>query len=598
MPSFFAISAAAVLAFGGGLAGCGEVSGLVDYSTGALALDGSVSPGSQHDAGVQPFDGTEAPGDETAPDAPSEQIADVAREQVADAPGERAEDAPGEEATDAPSETDAPCTGADCGPSTFACAKGGCNAAGGACLSGAATCYCMNDNECTSRKCVPVSGQNDISCGTNCTGAGAADGFDCLRAAPGIPAACVTPTFGYAPSNFVLAGHAPPSTSTTIDCNTTYNSSTHAFTGWCAGQTAPSIYASVTQSGGPDVDVLAFLGLTVASGSTLTLTSSGGGNAVILAVYGDASIEGTIHADGSPGVASTSTAGASGPGGNYDCGSSVGGSQGGDGHTSAGSGGGASGAGGSGPGGVGGSTIAGGAARANASLVPLYGGCPGGASGSWACTTSGGGGGGAVQISASGALSVTGTITALGGTGGTSTCESAGCAPGPNDTYGGGGGGGGSGGAILLEGNTVSAPLAATVVNGGAGGTPPITLQELGVPGVGGTSASPAGAAGTGSIANGCGADNESGAGGGGGYGYLKSSTGGPPTYACITTLSPTPVCSGAQTPCLCVVDSNCASGACSNASGQCTGTCTGATTAGAYDSSDCALVAAGPSAP
>jgi hypothetical protein len=479
--------------------------------------------------------------------------------------------------------------------SVYSCVKGGCNAAGGAC-TGAGPCYCTNDNQCSSGKCLKVTGHNDVSCGASCTGAGAADGFDCTLAAPGIPAACAAPAFGYTPSNFAPAGHAPASTSTTIDCNTTYNSGTHAFTGWCAGQTAPTIYSNVAQTGGPNVDILAFRGLTLSAGNTLTLTSSGGGNAVILAVYGDASIQGTIHADGAAGATNTGTAGASGPGGNHSCGASAGTSQGNDGHTSAGAGGGASGAGGTGPGGVGGSTAAGGAARANASLVPLYGGCPGGASGSWACTTSGGGGGGAVQISAAGALTVTGSITALGGAGGTSTCTSGGCAPGPNHTYGGGGGGGGSGGAILLEGSPVSAPLGSTVVNGAAGGSPPTSLQELGVPGAGGTSASPAGAAGTGSIGSGCGSDNENGAGGGGGYGYLKINTGAAPTYSCTTALAPTPVCSSGQTACLCVADSDCPSGECSNANGQCTGTCTGATTAGTYDSADCALAASVPS--
>ena len=428
-----------------------------------------------------------------------------------------------------------------------------------------------------------------MSCGSELHGLGRGRWLRLLLAAPGIPAACVSPSFGYTPSNFVPAGHTPPSTATTIDCNTTYDSSTHAFTGFCTGRTAPTIYANVAQTSGPDVDILAFDGLTIASGSTLTLTSSGGGNAVILAVYGDASIQGTIHADGVAGTSNTASAGASGPGGNYSCGTSAGGSQGGDGHTSAGGGGGGGAAGGSGAGGVGGTSIAGGVARPSASRVPLYGGCPGGASGSWACTTAGGGGGGAVQISATGALTVTGTITALGGAGGTSTCTSAGCAPGPNHTYGGGGGGGGSGGAILLEGNTVSAPVTSTVVNGGTGGSPPTSIQNLGVPGAGGTSASPAGGAGTGSISAGCGADNESGAGGGGGYGYLLTHTGSAGT--CATTLSPAPVCSGAQAPCLCVADSDCPSGACSDVSSQCTGTCSGATTAGAYDAADCALV-------
>ena len=75
--------------------------------------------------------------------------------------------------------------------------------------------------------------------------------------------------------------------------------------------------------------------------------------------------------------------------------------------------------------GLGGTGGTGGNSRANASLVPLYGGCPGGDSAGYACTTSGGGGGGAVQISAAGTLTIAagGSVTANGGVGGTSGCS-------------------------------------------------------------------------------------------------------------------------------------------------------------------------------
>jgi hypothetical protein len=226
--------------------------------------------------------------------------------------------------------------------------------------------------------------------------------------------------------------------------------------------------------------------------------------------------------------------------------------------------------------------------RANATLKPLFGGCPGGNSGSWACTTSGGGGGGAVQISAAGALSVAGSITANGGAGGASACSAQQNLCGI--TYPGGGGGGGSGGAVLLEGETVTTTGSTITVNGGSGGKP---QAGAGAGGSGGTSSSPAGGAGTGS-AGACGPANQAGGGGGGGYGYYRTNTGAAPTYSCASTLSPAPVPNGAHTACLCVADSDCPSGRCVNASSQCTGACTGG---GAADGVDCQLVTSVPTA-
>jgi hypothetical protein len=470
---------------------------------------------------------------------------------------------------------------------TSACAVGGCNEAAGACTAPGQGCHCTQDSQCGSGKCVLVSDDNDISCGTGCTGSGTKDGFDCVLASPGIPASPAVTGFGYAPSNFTPSQYAPPSTPTTVDCNTTYDSSKHAFTGWCSGQPLPTIASSVVQAGGPNVDILAFSSLTIDTASTLTITGS---NAVILAVYGNATLLGTIHADGAVGTSKSTTAGASGPGGGYKCSGSTGTSQGNDDHCSGGAGAGASTAGGDGAGGVGGRTAAGGTARANASRVPLYGGCPGGSSGSWACQTSGGGGGGAVQVSAAGTLSMSGTITAHGGNGGTSTCFAGGCGA---KGYGGGGGGAGSGGAILLEGQTVSTSGGTLEVGGGQGGDPNTKggggTASGGTGGSGGTIASTTAGAGTGATSDGCGPYTDCGGGGGGGYGYLTIHTGeAASAYSCTTPLSPAPMSNPTHTACLCVWDSNCSSGKCVNANAQCTGSCTGT---GVADSADCQLL-------
>ena len=175
--------------------------------------------------------------------------------------------------------------------------------------------------------------------------------------------------------------------------------------GATCSQTLPAA-KTLTQSGGPSIDVLAFDGLTIAAGVTMNLTGS---NAVMIVVFGDATVSGSIHADGAMGTSNSSTGGASGPGGNYNCGSDTGGNGMGAAGTcsspfnsdpcrnAGGGGGGASTKGGAGNAGLGGTGGTAGNSRANASLVPLYGGCPGGNSAGYACTTSGGGGGGAVQ---------------------------------------------------------------------------------------------------------------------------------------------------------------------------------------------------------
>ncbi len=530
------------------LAGCASIAGLDQYSNGCSSgCEDATSPHLDAAGMNAPPDGQVLEGD----------------------------DGGGQDVAVSDESPDAGCDGGTCQTmishaATWACAKGGCNAAGGGCASQGQDCYCTIDSACQSGKCVKTTGQNDVSC-AGCSGSGAADGFGCQLGSPGIPASCMSSAFGYTPSNLTAAQLATltPVGAVDLSCAGTVTFNGTTWSGATCSQTLPAP-KTIAQTGGPSIDVLAFESLTIPSGVTLTLTGS---NAVMIVVFGDATISGTIHADGAPGVSSSSVAGTSGPGGNSNCGTSKGGN-GGTSHTSGGGGGGASAKGGSGASGVGGTAGSAGGAFGSPATSPLHGGCPGGTSGSWACTTSGGGGGGAVQISTSGMLVVAGAITAAGGNGGTSNCTSKGCAPGPNGTYGGGGGGGGSGGTIVLEGQSVATAGSSLAPSGGNGGNPDPGIEEKGSGGAGGTTPSAAGADGTGSATGLCGADDENGGGGGGAYGYVTSDN--------LTS---------AATSCFCVEDSECSTGACVS-SGQCTGTCTGV---GEPDVTNCLILTAVP---
>lgn len=443
-------------------------------------------------------------------------------------------------------------------PGTFACSRGGCNTLTRACVA-AGRCYCATDNDCTSGKCVAMAGQNDVACGTNCTGAGMVDGFNCTLS-------CRSATFAYAPSNFTPGSYVPPANATT-DCNATYNSSSHGFTsGSCAGQ-APVIEASVAQTGGHAVDILVFRSLTITG--TLTLV---GNDPVILAVYGDMILRGTIDASANkttPGAGGNQCAavsnGASTPDGLWEPGASGGGQ--------------------AAAGGTGGASRGGaGAAAATAQgspTVPLAGGCAGGlpyVGNNLGFSPAVGAGGGAVQISAAGFVDISaGTIKANGSSGASGEvgkCNVANYPP-QNGT---GGAGGGSGGTILLEGSPVVA--GAYQASGGSGGTggatPSPTTQVGGAGGAGGEIglAGRPGGDGTqiGSAPSACtGGGNWSGGGGGGGSGGV--------------------VKTNAGAACLCVKDSDCSTNHCSNAATQCTGTCSGAITPGSFDPADCEIV-------
>jgi hypothetical protein len=221
--------------------------------------------------------------------------------------------------------------------------------------------------------------------------------------------------------------------------------------------TRPEVTCGVAQTtaGGAQVCILRARGLTIGAGHTLELE---GDKPVIIAVEGNATIAGNVSAD-----ANGITPGA---GGNLSCGTS----QGGDGSGNPGRFDGASGGGGGGfgtRGGSGGTADTDGSndnggsagqARGSANLSPLLGGCAGGRAGG--CANAGGAGGGAVQIAASGALVVSGTVRANGGAGAT-PC-------GADDE--GGGTGAGSGGGILLQGGSVNVSAATLSARGGNGG--------------------------------------------------------------------------------------------------------------------------------
>ncbi len=319
-----------------------------------------------------------------------------------------------------------------------------------------------------------------------------------------------------------------------------------------------------TQDGGGSAGVFVVAGLTVPSGTTLTVQGS---NPLVILSTEDVDISGTLAASGGDGVDAYTTSGNS-TGGNGTTGSGDGGTGSDNNYTGAtdgvgdapgtvanpgihyGNGGGGGGMCYGGGGGMGdrpsvagsaGTSTAGGAGgygggdggwggdgggiSGDGSLTPLHAGSggaggvsdtdnnPSGAGGG------GGAGGGAVQLSVDATLSVTGTVTVSGGRGG--------------DAYG-GGGGGGSGGGLLIEGATVDVS-GSLLAEGGRGGHGNLSWSPSGTTG---------GSAGmTGSPGGGGGATESGGGGGGAGWirvrirdggtfsGYVSPGT----TYGCTT---------------------------------------------------------------
>ncbi len=566
------------VALGGVVGGCAQLAGLQAYGVGDGPADGGADPGARSD------------GDPGTVSDPSD--SDTASHDAAGADG----------------------CGPTCPGSTggvYSCLVGGCNAAGGACTAAGQGCYCTKDSACKSGKCVKTTGQNDVSCAASCTGAGPTDGFGCALAAPGIPATCAASSFAYTPSNFAPGSFVAPATATTIDCDTTYNSSTHTFTNWCTGQTPPMLYEDFPQAGGPDMDLLAFRGLTLDAGHTLTLTGS---RPVILAVYGTATLSGVIDASahGGTGGAGAAACGVGASGGGAPGTSSGPGN---DPGPAGGGGGGLAVAGGAGDystyNGAGGNPAtgtdnvgaAGGNAHGSSSVAPLMGGCSGGTGADGTPGNAGGTGGvggGGVQLSVAGTISGTGTIKTNGAAGAPGGSAS----PAAVHSNGGAGGGGGSGGDILIE--SAGSNVLVLQASGGAGG-PGGTGYGVDTTSANTWPGTPGGSAGTRSGSSttapggggppGVRGQSYAGGGGGGGgaYGWIKINTGAAPAFTCSTALAPAPVCNAAHTACTCVADPDCSSGKCVNASGQCTGTCTGSGTA---DGTGCQTLVSAANAP
>jgi hypothetical protein len=222
--------------------------------------------------------------------------------------------------------------------------------------------------------------------------------------------------------------------------------------------------ALVVQANGPMARVINVTSLDIAANANVLVT---GTHPVIFVVHGDAAIAGSLIASART-DADTATK-VAGPGGDgaTACAIGVADSGGGTSGMGGGGGGGGGGYGDDGADGTDGSDPShgahGGHGKANgvAAITPLRGGCPGGAGGADAVVggPAQGRGGGALEITALGTISVTGTLAA-GGSGGA--------------TFSGthtGGGGGGAGGAILLDGDTaIVLDTAKLCANGGGGG--------------------------------------------------------------------------------------------------------------------------------
>lgn len=264
-------------------------------------------------------------------------------------------------------------------------------------------------------------------------------------------------TFTYTPSNGVPmapVGSLPPGNTTVTGSNTTvtFNSGTNTFTG--TGLSNPPTVSTITLPNGQTASLLQTRNFDLGAGATLRLI---GPNPVIIQVFGDATIGGTLDAAGH---------GAQGGAGSNPPGCGTAGMRGGNGTASAQSGGGGGGAGlvrtgASGASGASGGTggLPGNAKATGASLAVFQGGCPGGNGGKPVGMGGlGGGGGGAVQLSASQLITVSGDITVNGGGG-------LGGVPASS-----GGGGAGSGGFIWLESPGMLFSGGSLQTNGGAGG--------------------------------------------------------------------------------------------------------------------------------
>ena len=323
--------------------------------------------------------------------------------------------------------------------------------------------------------------------------------------------ACVAPNAPKNLTNATLKAIAPvlgTAPAANLNCGATVvwttdpdgtGSANASFVNWCGTQPLTFVQP---QADGPELVVFVVQSLSIAAGSSLRVL---GTRPAVIIVNGSANIAGTLSVTPDE----VTYPGVSGAGGDYACGLSQGGNAAVSGSNSGGGGGGgfgtAGGLGGYGSDANGSAGGVAGATRGNASLVPLLGGCSGGHA---AAGSRVGLAGGALQLSATGTITVGagGSIAANGGAGPLGASGEA------------GGSGGGSGGAILLQAPSLSYSASQLSARGGAGG------QGVGTSSVaGGTGAADASSAG--SVGQNSGI-TAGGGGGGGGYGRVTLVTG------------------------------------------------------------------------
>ena len=153
--------------------------------------------------------------------------------------------------------------------------------------------------------------------------------------------------FGYTPSNFNPATYTAPSGATT-DCNATYSSTSHSFTtGSCARARLPRSWRALrSREAHRWTSSYSAASPSRAEGSTLTLTGATKSGDPGRIRHGHD--HGKRTGQRGAGATNSTTAGTSGPGGNYNCGSSTGSNPPNSHTNNGGGGGGASGAGGKG----------------------------------------------------------------------------------------------------------------------------------------------------------------------------------------------------------------------------------------------------------
>ncbi|NRD57182.1 putative metal-binding motif-containing protein, partial [Corallococcus exiguus] len=349
-------------------------------------------------------------------------------------------------------------------PVTASCVDGDVCHAPGFC-DGTGTCN-GTPTPCPSRECNTVAG---CTANNSCIYAGDPAQFDlpCSDDESGTPRVCGATgqcvAFPYTPSNFnpnVISGGDIGELRTTGPV--VFDAETQTWTPQANGgpDTTAFKVRSLPQTGGAP-EILLIPVRTLALGGELRIV---GTRPVILAVYGDATLNHDILASGRI----VNGAPVPGAGGNQACAAS----QGKQGQFSGGQGGGGGGAGGATAGAIGGKGVNANATQGDAgsqqgsTSTPLLGGCAGGAGGGTgnAAGGPGGAGGGAFQLSVARTLTVEKVLSVSGGGGlGGKASTSNGSAA--------GGGGGGSGGRIVLEGFQVNLTSNARITaNGGGGG--------------------------------------------------------------------------------------------------------------------------------